>query len=59
MAASIPNLMIHETAGGALEWGEKFMNQPFKLDRKTGWATLPEGLKVPENEMSLWNCTRM
>ena len=43
VAASIPNLMIHETAGGALEWGEKFMNQPFKLDRKTGWATLPEG----------------
>ncbi len=43
VAASIPNLMIHETAQGALVWGEQFMNRPFKLDLKTGYATLPEG----------------
>jgi len=43
VAASIPNLMIHETSPGALDWGEKFMNRPFKIDNKTGYATLPEG----------------
>jgi galactonate dehydratase len=43
VAASIPFLLIHETAPGALEWGEQFMNRPWKVDDKTGYATLPEG----------------
>ncbi len=43
VAAAIPLLMIHETAGGALKWGETFMNQPFTMDHKTGWCSLPEG----------------
>jgi galactonate dehydratase len=43
VAASIPFLLIHETASNALEWGEKFMNRPWKVDNKTGYATLPEG----------------
>src|SRR5262249_32287486 len=43
VAASIPFLLIHETAPGALKWGEQFMNQPFTIDDKTGYATLPEG----------------
>ena len=28
---------------GALQWGEQFMNRPWKVDDKTGYATLPEG----------------
>jgi galactonate dehydratase len=43
VAASIPFLLIHETAPNALEWGEKFMNRPWKVDKQTGYATLPEG----------------
>ena len=43
VAASIPLLLIHETAPGALQWGEQFMNRPWKVDVKTGYATLPEG----------------
>jgi galactonate dehydratase len=43
VAASIPFLLIHETAPGALQWGEQFMNRPFTIDDKTGYATLPEG----------------
>ena len=43
VGVSIPFLLIHETAGGALEWGEQFMNRPWKVDNETGWATLPEG----------------
>jgi galactonate dehydratase len=43
VAASIPMLLIHETAPGALQWGEQFMNRPFTIDDKTGYATLPEG----------------
>lgn len=43
VGASIPLLLIHETAPGALQWGEKFMNRPFKIDTKTGWCSLPEG----------------
>jgi galactonate dehydratase len=43
VAAAIPFLMIHETAPGALTWGEQFMNRPWKVDDKTGFATLPEG----------------
>jgi galactonate dehydratase len=43
VAASIPFLLIHETAPNALEWGAQFMNRPFTIDDKTGYATLPEG----------------
>lgn len=43
VAASVPLLLIHETAQGALQWGEQFMNRPFTLDLKTGWCTLPDG----------------
>src|SRR5439155_24407908 len=43
VGASIPFLLIHETAPGALQWGEQFMNRPFTIDDKTGYATLPEG----------------
>ena len=43
VGASIPFLLIHETASGALKWGEEFMNRPFTLDDKTGYCTLPEG----------------
>jgi galactonate dehydratase len=42
-AASIPNLLIHESAPGSLKWGEQFMNRPWKVDDATGYATLPEG----------------
>jgi galactonate dehydratase len=43
VAASIPFLLIHESAPGALKWGEQFMNRPWKVDDQTGYATLPEG----------------
>jgi galactonate dehydratase len=43
VAASIPFLLIHETSPGALQWGEQFMNRPWTIDQKTGYATLPEG----------------
>lgn len=43
VGASIPLLLIHETAPNALEWGAQFMNQPFTVDRETGWCALPEG----------------
>jgi galactonate dehydratase len=43
VGASIPFLLIHETAPGALQWGEQFMNRPWQVDEKTGYASLPEG----------------
>ena len=43
VASSIPLLLIHETAPGSLQWGEQFMNRPWTVDEKTGYATLPEG----------------
>ena len=43
VGASIPFLLIHETAPGALKWGEQFMNRPWTADDKTGYATLPDG----------------
>jgi galactonate dehydratase len=43
VAASIPLLLIHETAPGALKWGEPFLSRPWKVDEQTGYATLPEG----------------
>lgn len=43
VGASIPFLVIHETAPGNLKWGEQFMNRPWTVDDETGYATLPEG----------------
>jgi galactonate dehydratase len=43
VGASIPLLLIHETAPGALAWGEQFMNRPWTVDDASGYATLPEG----------------
>ncbi|MFN0197155.1 MAG: mandelate racemase/muconate lactonizing enzyme family protein [Planctomycetaceae bacterium] len=43
VGASIPFLLIHETAPGALKWGEQFMNLPWSVDDATAYATLPEG----------------
>ena len=43
VAASIPFLLIHETAPGSLQWGEQFMNRPWTVDDNTGYATLPDG----------------
>jgi galactonate dehydratase len=43
VGASIPLLLIHETAPGIWPWGEQFMNRPFRVDDKTGYCTLPEG----------------
>ncbi len=43
VGASIPFLVIHETAPGNLQWGEQFMNRPWTVDDATGYATLPEG----------------
>ncbi|MDA0832628.1 MAG: mandelate racemase/muconate lactonizing enzyme family protein [Planctomycetota bacterium] len=43
VGASIPFLLIHETAPGALKWGEQFMNRPWSVDDTTAYATLPDG----------------
>jgi galactonate dehydratase len=43
VAASVPLLLIHETAPNNWPWTEPFMNRPWKVDDKTGHATLPEG----------------
>jgi galactonate dehydratase len=43
VGASIPLLLIHETAPGNLKWGEQFMNRPWQVDDATGYATLPDG----------------
>jgi galactonate dehydratase len=42
VAASIPFLLIHETAPGAIEWGERFARKAWTVD-KEGYASLPEG----------------
>jgi galactonate dehydratase len=42
VAASVPLLLIHETAMNAIEWGEQFMRRTWKVD-KEGFASLPEG----------------
>jgi galactonate dehydratase len=43
VGASIPLLLIHETAPGNLQWGEQFMNRPWTVDDASGYATLPDG----------------
>ncbi|HYT92321.1 MAG TPA: mandelate racemase/muconate lactonizing enzyme family protein [Gemmataceae bacterium] len=42
VAASIPLLLIHETAPGAIQWGEAFARKTWTID-KDGYASLPEG----------------
>src|SRR5207244_13455187 len=42
VAASIPLLLIHETAPGAIAWGERFARKKWQVD-KDGYAALPEG----------------
>jgi galactonate dehydratase len=54
VAASIPLLLIHETAPNAIEWGERFARKTWKVDRD-GYASLPEGpgLGVEMDEKAL------
>ncbi|MFO0967688.1 MAG: mandelate racemase/muconate lactonizing enzyme family protein [Gemmataceae bacterium] len=42
VAASIPLLLIHETAPGAITWGEQFAHKHWSVD-KEGYASLPQG----------------
>ena len=42
VAASIPFLLIHETAPGAIQWGEPFARKNWTID-KDGYASLPSG----------------
>lgn len=42
VAASIPFLLIHETAPGAITWGEQFSRKSWSVD-KDGFASLPQG----------------
>ena len=42
VAASIPLLLIHETAPGAIQWGESFARKTWAVDRD-GYASLPQG----------------
>jgi len=55
VAASIPLLLIHETAPGALQWGEQFIRRTWSVD-KEGYASLPEGpglgVEVDEKAMA-------
>ncbi len=42
VAASIPFLLIHETAPQNIAWGEQFARKPWTID-KDGYASIPEG----------------
>jgi galactonate dehydratase len=42
VAASIPLLLIHETAPNVISWGEAFARKTWTVDRQ-GYASLPEG----------------
>jgi galactonate dehydratase len=42
VAASIPLLLIHETAPNAIQWGEPFARKTWAVD-KDGYASLPQG----------------
>src|SRR5206468_2078803 len=54
VAASIPFLLIHETAPGAIQWGEAFARKNWSVD-KDGYASLPQGpgLGVEMDEKAL------
>ena len=42
VAATVPFLVIHETAPGVLAWGEQFASKPWTVD-KDGYASIPHG----------------
>src|SRR5262245_21989568 len=42
VAASIPLLLIHETAPNVISWGEAFIRKTWNVDRQ-GYASLPQG----------------
>ena len=42
VAAAIPLLLIHETAPGAIAWGEQFSRKSWTVDAE-GYASIPEG----------------
>jgi galactonate dehydratase len=42
VAASIPFLLIHETAPNVIQWGEQFARKSWTIDRD-GYASLPQG----------------
>jgi galactonate dehydratase len=42
VAASIPLLLIHETAPGVIQWGEQFSRKTWTVD-KDGFASIPRG----------------
>jgi galactonate dehydratase len=42
VAASIPLLLIHETAPQNIAWGEQFARRPWTID-KDGYASIPHG----------------
>jgi len=54
VAASIPFLLIHETAPGALQWGEQFIRKSWTVDRE-GYASIPggPGLGIEVDEKAL------
>jgi galactonate dehydratase len=54
VAASIPLLLIHETAPNAIEWGAPFARKNWTVDRE-GYASLPQGpgLGVEMNEQAM------
>lgn len=55
VAAAIPLLLIHETAPGALQWGEQFLRKSWTVD-KDGYASIPGGpglgVEVDEKAMA-------
>ena len=55
VAASIPLLLIHETAPGVIQWGERFIGKSWTVD-KEGYASLPQGpglgIEVNERDMA-------
>lgn len=54
VGASIPFLLIHETAPGALQWGEQFIRKSWTVDRE-GYASIPggPGLGIEVDEKAL------
>jgi galactonate dehydratase len=55
VAASIPLLLIHETAPQAIAWGEQFARKSWTID-KDGYASIPQGpglgVEIDEKRMA-------
>jgi galactonate dehydratase len=55
VAASVPFLLIHETAMNAVEWGEQFCRKSWTVD-KDGYASIPQGpglgIEMDERDMA-------